>query len=99
MAVSVRMDPLLESELELAAQRQGITKSQFIIAAVERALGRKNPYALMLALKAEEPRVAYRVGKQARMQAPAGERPYDPAASKAALRAKLKAKHGVGSAG
>ena len=26
MAVSVRMDPLLEKELELAARRQGITK-------------------------------------------------------------------------
>ncbi len=46
MAVSVRMDPLMEKELELAAKRQGITKSQFIIAAVERALGRKDPAAL-----------------------------------------------------
>ena len=34
MAVSVRMDPLLEKELELAARRQGITKSQFIVDAV-----------------------------------------------------------------
>ena len=40
MAVSVRMSPLLEKELELAAQRKGVTKSQFIIEAVERALGR-----------------------------------------------------------
>ena len=46
MAVSVRMDPLLEMELDLAAKRQGITKSQFIIGAVERALGRKDPAAL-----------------------------------------------------
>jgi predicted DNA-binding protein len=46
MAVSVRMDPLMEKELELAAKRQGITKSQFIIDAVERALGRKDPAAL-----------------------------------------------------
>ena len=37
MAVSVRMNPLLEKELELAASRLGVTKSQFIIAAVERA--------------------------------------------------------------
>ena len=59
MAISVRMDPLLEKELELAAQRQGVTKSQFVINAVERALGRKNPYELMLALKAEEPRAGY----------------------------------------
>jgi len=46
MAVSVRMEPLLEKDLEQAARRQGITKSQFIIDAVERALGRKNPAAL-----------------------------------------------------
>ena len=92
MAVSVRMDPLLEIELEQAAQRQGITKSQFIIAAVERALGRKNPYELMLALKAQEPRGRYKVA------APGVEQAYDTAASKAALRRKLKAKHGAGSA-
>ena len=59
MAVSVRMDPLLEKQLDQAAKRQGITKSQFIIDAVERALGRKNPYELMLALKAEEEQKAY----------------------------------------
>ncbi len=89
MAVSVRMDPLLEIELQQAAERQGITKSQFIIAAVERALGRKNPYALMLALKTEEPRAAHKVTQQ----------PYESVASKAALRKKLKAKHDAGSAG
>ena len=92
MVMSVRMDPLLEKELALAAQRQGITKSQFVIGAVERALGRKNPYELMLALQAEEPRVAY---KAAAAKKPA----YDTVKSKTALRAKLKAKHGVGSAG
>ncbi|RMW98897.1 hypothetical protein EBQ26_06230 [Allofranklinella schreckenbergeri] len=53
MAVSVHMEPLLEKELELAAQRKGITKSQFIIDAVERALGRKNPYQLLLKIEAE----------------------------------------------
>jgi|LauGreDrversion4_2_1035121.scaffolds.fasta_scaffold994969_2 hypothetical protein len=46
MAVSVRMEPLLEKELEAAAKRQGITKSQFIIAAVERALGKRDPVRL-----------------------------------------------------
>ena len=92
MAVSVRMDPLLEIELEQAAQRQGITKSQFIIAAVERALGRKNPYELMLSLKAQEPRSRYKAATGGVEQA------YDTAASKAALRKKLKAKHGAGSA-
>ena len=90
MAVSVRMDPLLEIELAQAAQRQGITKSQFIIAAVERALGRKNPYELMLALKAEEP--------QGRYKTVGAEQSYDTAASKVALRKKLKAKHGAGRA-
>ena len=89
MAVSVRMDPLLEIELQQAAERQGITKSQFIIAAVERALGRKNPYELMVALQAEEPRATYKVTPK----------PYDSVASKAALRKKLKAKHHAGSAG
>ena len=89
MAVSVRMDPLLEIELQQAADRQGVTKSQFIIAAVERALGRKNPYELMQALQAEEPRAKYNAGQQ----------PYATAASKAALRKKLKAKHNAGSAG
>ena len=89
MAVSVRMDPLLEIELQQAADRQGITKSQFIIAAVERALGRKNPYELMQALQAEEPRAKYKVVQQ----------PYDAVTSKAALRKKLKAKHDAGSAG
>ena len=91
MAVSVRMDPLLEKELAQAAQRQGISKSQFIIAAVERALGRRNPYQLMTALQEEEARAA------ASATAPApeggGEQPYRTASSKAALRTRLKAKH------
>ena len=58
MAVSVRMDPLLEKQLELAAQRKGVTKSQFIIDAVERALGHKNPYDLMPQVQAEAQHVA-----------------------------------------
>ena len=92
MAVSVRMDPLLEKELALAAQRQGMSKSQFIIAAVERAIGRKNPHALMVALQAEEARDA--------QPSDAGNaRPYDTAASKAALRTRLKAKHDASGAG
>lgn len=53
MAVSVRLDPLLEKELELTAKRLGVTKSQFIVSALEKALGRKNPYELMLKVKAE----------------------------------------------
>ena len=38
MTISVRMDPLLEKELERAARRQGMTKTQFVIDAVERAI-------------------------------------------------------------
>lgn len=91
MAVSVRMDPLLEKQLEQAARRLGVTKSQFIIDAVERALGRHNPYELMVQLKAQESGAPYR----AQAQAFAGEeRPYDADRSRAAITKKLKAKHG-----
>lgn len=58
MTISVRMDTLLERELELVAKRRGITKSQFVIEAVERALGHKDPYQLLL--RAREPLAAYR---------------------------------------
>jgi RHH-type rel operon transcriptional repressor/antitoxin RelB len=100
MAVSVRMDPLLEKQLEQAAKRQGITKSQFIIDAVERALGRKNPYELMLALKLEEEQRAYgskaNPAEAAVAQAFEGyEQPYDTEASRAQLVAKLQDKHGL----
>ena len=92
MAVSVRMNPLLEKELALAAQRQGMSKSQFIIAAVERAIGRKNPHDLLVALQAEEE-------GETQPAAAGSERPYDTAASKAAVRARLKIKHDGRSAG
>lgn len=51
MALSVRMDPLLEKELESTSRRRGITKSQFIIEAVELALGRKDAYQLLLKVR------------------------------------------------
>ncbi len=69
MAVSVRMDPLLERELEAAARLQGMTKSQFIIDAVERALGRKNPYELLL--KVREEMAGYAVSSKAPASEPA----------------------------
>ncbi len=53
MTISVRMDPLLEKELEMAAKRQGMTKTQFVIDAVERALGRKDPMALLHQVREE----------------------------------------------
>ena len=96
MAVSVRMNPLLERELELAAKRRGITKSQFIIDAVERALGRKNPYELMLALQAEEARGVYAVKPE---QGASRELPYDADSARAAIVRKLKVKHGLSGAG
>ena len=100
MAVSVRMDPLLEKQLEQAAKRQGITKSQFIIDAVERALGRKNPYELMLALKVEEEQRAYGPNATPVDAAVAKafegyEQAYDTEAARAQLVAKLQDKHGL----
>ena len=91
MAVSVRMDPLLEKQLEHAAKRQGVTKSQFIVDAVERALGGRNPYELLLTLKAEEARSPY--GAQAKAFANV-EQPYDTDASRATIVRKLQTKHG-----
>jgi RHH-type rel operon transcriptional repressor/antitoxin RelB len=91
------MDALLEKRLEQAAQRQGITKSQFIIRAVERALGDSNPYALMLEAKAlvlREPGSA----ETAHAFAAEPALPYDTERSRADLIAKLRAKHGLGAA-
>jgi RHH-type rel operon transcriptional repressor/antitoxin RelB len=95
MAVSVRMDPLLEKRLELVAQRRGITKSQFIIDAVERALGGQNPYTLMVQAKAEmaqDPRSA----DLAQAFAAEHAQPYDTERSRADLVARLRVKHGIG---
>jgi RHH-type rel operon transcriptional repressor/antitoxin RelB len=89
------MEPLIEKELELAAKRQGVTKSQFIIEAVERALGRKTPHALMLQAKAEMARDARSAGL-ARSFAAEHARPYDTARARADIIARLKAKHGIG---
>ena len=79
MAVSVRLEPLLEKELELAAKRLGVTKSQFIVSALEKALGRQNPYELLLKVQTE-----------VREPLPEGSEYLSP--TKAAIRAKLKAK-------
>lgn len=94
MALSVRMDPLLEKELELAARRLGVTKSQFIVNAVERALGRKNPYELMRQVKAQMSQEPRAEGWAKAFEAE-HEQPYDTEASRAALIAKLRAKHGL----
>lgn len=86
MAVSVRLEPLLEKELELAAKRLGVTKSQFIVSALEKALGRKNPYELLLKVHAEvrEPTPEVELEQMS--------------PTRAAIRAKLKARQEAGRA-
>ena len=79
MAVSVRLEPLLEKELELTAKRMGVTKSQFIVSALERALGRNNPYDLLLKVQAE---VLEPLPESGELISP----------TKAAIRSKLKTK-------
>ncbi|MEO9103039.1 MAG: hypothetical protein ABI212_02575 [Burkholderiaceae bacterium] len=87
MALSVRLNPLLEKELELAAQRRGITKSQFVIDAVQRSLGRGNAYELMVELQAEE----VRAGQQSESGHFAGiEQPYDADAARNFIKNQLK---------
>ena len=47
MAVSVRLDPVLEAKLTQQANLLGVTKSAFIKDAIERVLGLKNPATLL----------------------------------------------------
>ncbi len=47
MAVSVRLDPIIEAKLAQQANLLGITKSDFIKDALERVLGMKDPAALL----------------------------------------------------
>lgn len=91
MAVSVRMDPLLEKEMEQAARRRGITKSQFIVEAVERALGRNNPGELYL--KVMQEMGSYQIGADTAAADLVERSPH-----KQALYDKLRAKHAQESA-
>lgn len=65
MALSVRLDPLLESRIEQEARRLGITKSEFVKDALERVLGARNPYELLQQVRnaadyaAEQPTTSY----------------------------------------
>lgn len=90
MAVSVRMDPLLEKEMEQAAKRRGITKSQFIVEAVERALGRKNPGELYL--KVMQEMASYKIGTDTCVDL------VERSPHKQAIYEKLRAKHAQESA-
>jgi len=47
MALSVRLDPELETLIEQEARRLGVSKSDFVKDALERSLGRKNPADLL----------------------------------------------------
>ena len=47
MAVSIRLDPVIEAKLTQQAKLLGITKSAFIKDAIERVLGLKNPATLL----------------------------------------------------
>jgi predicted DNA-binding protein len=47
VAVSVRLDPVLENKLTQQAALLGVTKSDFIKDALERVLGMKNPATLL----------------------------------------------------
>ena len=85
MAASVRMDPVLDKNMELASRWFGVAKSQFIIAAVERALGRKDPDQLLQQVRDEQP-VDEPVGRSTAAAATS-------ANLSARLRDKLKAQH------
>lgn len=93
MTVSVRMDPLLEKELELAAKRQGVTKSQFIVDAVERALGRKDPYQLLNQVREEFAEYRVSTAPAHADSAAAGDVNGEGLSHSDRLRATLRAKH------
>jgi len=47
MAMSVRLDPTLETRVTQESRRLGVTKSEFVKDALERVLGLKNPADLL----------------------------------------------------
>lgn len=55
MAVSVRLDPVLEARVEDEAKRLGISKSDLIKDALELRLGMKNPYDLLRQVRSGTP--------------------------------------------
>lgn len=77
MALSVRLDPIIEAKIEEESKRLGITKSELVKDALELRLGLKNPYDLL---------------RRARSGTPMGN-PSASEAAGTALKAKLRAKH------
>jgi predicted DNA-binding protein len=55
MALSVRLDPILEAQIAQEAKRLGITKSEFIKDTLERALGLKSPAELLEEVRSGTP--------------------------------------------
>ena len=77
MAVSVRLDPVIEARLTQQAVLLGISKSAFIKDAIERMLGLQNPATLLRQIR--------RSGKMGRPDASAN--------VSASMKARLRAKH------
>jgi ribbon-helix-helix CopG family protein len=75
----VRLDPTLEARVNQEAKRLGITRSEFVKDAVERALGVKNPADLLDLVSSGTPmgnsgaseNVSARVNAKLRGQSPA----------------------------
>ena len=55
MALSVRLEPALETRLEEEAKILGISKSEFVKDALERTLGIKNPADLLSQARSGKP--------------------------------------------
>lgn len=56
MALSVRLEPEIETRIEQEARRLGITKSEFVKDALERVLGlKKNPSELLKQIRSGTP--------------------------------------------
>ncbi len=55
MALSVRLDPVIEARLEQEAKRLGVTKSEFVKDALERVLGFKDPASLLKLVRSGVP--------------------------------------------
>jgi predicted DNA-binding protein len=55
VALSVRLDPVLEARLEEETKRLGISKSDLVKDALELRLGLKNPYELLRRVRSGTP--------------------------------------------
>ena len=55
MTLTVRLDAALETKVNQDARRLGVTKSAFVIDALERILGLKDPAALLKAVRSRRP--------------------------------------------